>query len=62
MRRLAVDGTLTTVAGTGTEGSTGDGGPAIAARLSQPFGVEWADGALLVADTGNSVIRRVQLQ
>lgn len=60
VRRLAVDGTLTTVAGTGTEGATGDGGPAIAARLSQPFGVALdEDGTLYIGDRGNFKVRRV---
>lgn len=60
VRRLAVDGTITTVAGTGSEGGTGDGGPAIAARLSQPFGVALdADGTIYIADRGNFKIRRV---
>jgi hypothetical protein len=54
-------GTITTVAGTLTmSGSTGDGGPATAAKLSFPFGVAaTADGGFLIADKGNHAIRRV---
>jgi len=36
LRRLDVDGVIVTVAGTGLAGSTGDGGPALSARLSMP--------------------------
>lgn len=55
----AADGTVTTVAGT-VAGYEGDGGPATAARLSGPQGTALAaDGSLLIADTENSVIRRV---
>lgn len=60
IRRLAVDGTITTIAGTGTEGGAGDGGPATQAQLSQPFGVSVAaDGTLYIGDRGNFKIRRV---
>lgn len=60
VRRLAVDGTITTIAGSGSEGSSGDGGPAIAARLSQPFGVTVDDeGNVYIADRGNFKVRRV---
>jgi sugar lactone lactonase YvrE len=60
IRRLAVDGTITTVVGIGTEGGSGDGGPATAAQLSQPFGLaRAADGTLYIGDRGNFKIRRV---
>ncbi len=39
IRKVASDGTITTVAGTGAYGFSGDGGPAIAANLSWPHGV-----------------------
>lgn len=62
IRRLAVDGTITTLAGTGTEGGSGDGGPATAAQLSQPFGLaRAADGTLYIGDRGNFKIRRVDV-
>jgi sugar lactone lactonase YvrE len=60
VRRVAPDGTITTVAGTGTSGSDGDGGPASTARLSGPSGVAVdRDGTLYVADTGNNRVRRI---
>src|SRR5439155_1681746 len=61
IRRVSPAGTITTVAGTlTTPGSTGDGGPATAAKLYGPAGVAaTADGGYLIADTGNHAIRRV---
>ncbi|MFO0797481.1 MAG: hypothetical protein U0804_08380 [Gemmataceae bacterium] len=54
-------GQLTTVAGSGKKGYTGDGGPAIAAMLNEPYGVELdADGNLFIVDRLNFVIRRVE--
>lgn len=53
---------ITTVAGTGEPGSDGDGGAATAARLFEPTDVAVAaDGSLFIADTGNSCVRRVDL-
>ena len=56
----AATGVITTVAGTGARGFSGDGGAAVEARLYQPTGVA-VDGAgnLYIADTGNSRIRKV---
>ena len=60
IRRVAPDGTITTVAGNGIDGFSGDGGPAIAASLSTPNEVAVdATGGILIADFGNSRIRRV---
>jgi len=60
VRLVGLDGTIRTVAGTGVAGFSGDGGPAVAAELSHPFGVApLPDGGFLVDDTGNSRIRRV---
>ncbi|MBK9966031.1 MAG: hypothetical protein IPP07_14430 [Holophagales bacterium] len=53
-------GLITTVAGTGEAGFTGDGGPATAARLSRPRGLAFdLSGSLYVADAENFRIRRV---
>ena len=60
VRRLAVDGTITTVAGTGSPGASGDGGPASAAALDQPYGVAVDDdGTLYIGDRGNFKVRRI---
>ena len=53
-------GIITTIAGTGTQGSNGDGGSAASATLNQPQGVTVdAAGNLYIADTANHRIRRV---
>jgi len=53
---------ITTVAGTGQPGYSGDGGPAAQAQFRQPHSIAIApDGALLVCDIGNHRIRRVDL-
>ncbi len=55
-------GTIDTVAGTGKPGSAGDGGPARAALLREPFHCEFdRQGALLIADAPAGKIRRVDL-
>lgn len=62
VRAIATDGTISTVVGVcGEHGYEGDGGPAETALLNLPFGVEYHDGRLIVADTGNNVIRTVLL-
>jgi hypothetical protein len=60
VRRINHDGSMTTVAGTGIAGSTGDGGPATAARLNAPVRLAFdsADN-LFIADSGNHKIRKV---
>lgn len=53
-------GAMTTVAGTGAKGLTGDGGPATAATFNGPKGISFGpDGSYYLADTENHVIRRV---
>ncbi len=54
-------GTITTVAGTGTAGYSGDGGRATQARLYHPWGVDVAGNYLYIADRYNNRIRRVNL-
>lgn len=61
VREVAVaGGVITTIAGTGTSGYTGDGGPATSAELNSPQGVA-ADtsGDVYIADTDNSLVRKV---
>jgi sugar lactone lactonase YvrE len=62
VRMVAADtGIITTVAGTGTAGFGGDGGPATGARLSVPRGVALdASGNLFIADFGNARVRKVE--
>jgi sugar lactone lactonase YvrE len=51
------------IAGTGEEGYSGDGGPALAARFAGPKGLaSGQDESLYVADTENHVIRRIDLK
>jgi M6 family metalloprotease-like protein len=60
VRKVAPDGTISTIAGTGTAGYSGDGGQATSARLNYPQGVAIAnDGSILIADRYNHRIRRV---
>ena len=60
VRKVSPDGTITTVAGTGNEGFSGDGGPATAAQLSLPAGLAVdASGALYIADLLNNRVRKV---
>ena len=58
--RKVSNGTITTVAGTGTAGFAGDGGSAGSAQLNLPFGVAVdAAGNLYIAEFGNNRVRMV---
>ncbi|HEY5330750.1 MAG TPA: Ig-like domain repeat protein [Acidobacteriaceae bacterium] len=61
VRRVdALTGIITTVAGVGVQGYSGDAGPATAARLSLPQSVAFdATGNMYIADTGNNAVREV---
>jgi uncharacterized protein (TIGR03437 family) len=60
IRKISVDGLITTVAGNGSAGFSGDGGLATAASLNGPFGLAVdASGNLFITDTGNNRIRKV---
>ncbi|MFO1094489.1 MAG: hypothetical protein U0992_14470 [Planctomycetaceae bacterium] len=53
---------ITTIAGSGVEGFSGDGGPAVAARLNRPHSICLDDsGRLYICDIGNHRIRSVEL-
>ncbi|MGH9939110.1 MAG: Ig-like domain-containing protein, partial [Blastocatellia bacterium] len=56
----ATTGVITTIAGSGSQGSGGDGGPATSAQLNTPQNVEVdASGNVYIADFGNNRIRKV---
>ena len=60
IRKVTKAGLISTVAGTGTPGFGGDGGPATAAQLRSPWGVAVnRSGDLFIADTGNHRVRKV---
>jgi streptogramin lyase len=61
VRRIAPDGTITTVAATGGKsGYTGDGGPATQATLNEPYEVRFDKaGSLFVVERLNHCVRRV---
>ena len=55
-------GIISTIAGTGTAGFSGDGGPATAAQLKQPHSIALDNtGHLYICDIGNNRVRRVDL-
>ncbi|WP_165420433.1 Ig-like domain repeat protein [Edaphobacter modestus] len=58
--RMVSNGTITTIAGTGSAGFSGDSGPALLARLSNPTALALdANGNLFIADTDNHRIRKI---
>lgn len=63
VRAIDAEGTIRTAVGVcGERGYEGDRGPATAALLKLPYGVNYAQGTLYIADTGNSVIRAVEVE
>lgn len=63
VRMVRIDGRVVTVAGTGTSGYSGDGGPALEAQLSSPHGlaVDDVNHALYIAEWNIHRVRRVDL-
>lgn len=61
IRRVdSATGMITTFAGTGSFGYSGDGGAATSARLARPYGLALdVNGSLFIADSSNNVIRRI---
>jgi len=60
IRKIDTSGIISTFAGTGTAGFSGDGGSAAAAKLNNPFGVSVdRSGNVLIVDCGNHLIRKV---
>ncbi|MES9969174.1 MAG: Ig-like domain-containing protein, partial [Candidatus Thiodiazotropha sp.] len=63
IRRVSVDGVISTFAGNGTEGFSGDGGDAVDASLNNPRGISIGpNGSLFIADMRNHRIRRIDKQ
>jgi uncharacterized protein (TIGR03437 family) len=59
-RKVSTNGTITTIAGTGTPAFSGDGGPATSAQLSQPAGIAVdAAGNVYISDSSNDRVRKV---
>jgi DNA-binding beta-propeller fold protein YncE len=60
IRRIDRNGVISTIAGTGESGFSGDGGPATQARMNQPYGIVIdRSGNIYVADRLNGRVRRV---
>jgi streptogramin lyase len=57
VRRIDPDGIISTIAGAGTAGYSGDCGPATAAQLDGPSAITLHDGVLYILDSGNGRIR-----
>ncbi|MFD8993608.1 NHL domain-containing protein [Streptomyces abikoensis] len=60
IRKVTADGKISTVAGTGVAGFSGDNGPAVSAQLNYPVGVVVdSTGILYISDYGNHRVRKV---
>lgn len=60
VRKIGSTGIITTIAGTGDFGDSGDGGPATSAELRGPLGVDLDhNGNLYVSDNGNYKIKKL---
>ena len=60
VRKITPDGIITTIAGNGTAGSAGDGGPATSAQLDQPWGIAVAsNGDVFVSEFFQTRIRKI---
>jgi sugar lactone lactonase YvrE len=60
IRMVDIDGIITTIAGDGSQGYSGDGGRAVDAQLFSPFGLSLdTNGSLYIAENGNHCIRKV---
>jgi gliding motility-associated-like protein len=63
VRKISTMGIITTIAGNGTPGYSGDGGPAIQAQLNRPNGLAIDNhGNIYVVEEDNHVIRKIDVQ
>lgn len=64
VRKITIKtGIITTIAGSGKAGYSGDGGPATQAQLKQPHSIQFGpDGSLYICDIGNNAIRKVDMK
>jgi len=63
VRKIDASGQISTIAGNGSLGYTGDGGPATAASLNGPIGIALnANGDVYVADSANNAVRLLSIQ
>jgi len=63
IRRVAADGTISTIAGTGAKGYTGDGGPALEATFNLPHEIRFdAKGDLYIVDMTNHAVRKIDMK
>ena len=60
IRKLSPDGTISTIAGTGTPGYSGDGGPATGAQVNPGALAIDSAGSIYLTDTANNVVRVLQ--
>ena len=60
IRRVAADGTISTVVGSGQKGYGGDGGPALKAQLNEPYEIRFDKaGNIFFVEMRNNVVRKV---
>ncbi len=63
IRRIGKDGTITTIAGTGQVGFTGDGGPALEATFNKPHELRFDTfGDLYIVDMVNHAVRKIDMK
>ena len=62
VRKITPAGIISTIAGNGTAGYSGDGGPALDASMNTPWGVAYdSAGNLFISDRNNNVVRKVDI-
>lgn len=61
IRMVSAGGTVSTLAGNGTAGFSGDGGKSQSALVNDPYGVRYHNGSVYIADAGNNRIRAINL-